>query len=282
MHPKTILVMLLALIVLLPAQWGFAEVEWQSTRQLKLEDTPLDMKYSRDGQWMYLLTEKGQLLVYDFRGDFMGSIDLGKDFDAIEPGSLPDEVLLLSRKNKSIQAIEVSPKQEIDVSQAPFKGPADAPVVIVEYTDFQCPYCAKLLDVFKELIKIYPDKLKIVYKSFPLGNHKFAYRAAVAALAAHRKGRFWEFHDRLFEYGSALNEAKIDVLRKEFGFDTPEFSALMADPEIRAQVAKDRNEGQLLGIRGTPTVYINGKQLIDKRLEGFQAAIEKELKKHQK
>jgi protein-disulfide isomerase len=96
-------------------------------------------------------------------------------------------------------------------------------------------------------------------------------------MAAHQKGKFWEFHDRLFENSKTLDTNRFMEIRKTLGFDTPEFDALMSSPKVRSQVALDRNEGQRLGVRGTPTVFINGKRLKDKSLEGFQAAIEKEL-----
>ena len=101
-------------------------------------------------------------------------------------------------------------------------------------------------------------------------------------MAAHQKGQFWKFHDRLFENYKTLDDAKILEIRKEFGFDTPEFDALMRHPEVRRRVVKDRYEGQLIGVRGTPTVFINGIRLKDKTLEGFQRAIDKELKAQNK
>ncbi len=281
MQRKIFLATLLTLSLILPVQSSLAEMEWQTTKQFNLPDIPLDMEFSKDGQWLYLLTEKGQLLVYDRMGEFRGNIEVDQGFDALEPGPYGTEVYLLSSTSKRVQVIEITHSHNIDINQSPYKGTADAPVVIVEYTDFQCPYCAKLVDIYEELMKTYPQKLKIVYKSFPLSNHKYAYRAATVAMAAHRKGRFWEFHDRLFEHHKDLDDDKIDALRKEFGFDTSEFNALIADPQIRAQVARDRSQGQRMGVRGTPTVFINGKQLKDKRLEGFKAAIDKELKKQQ-
>ena len=270
---------LLTLMLVTPASWCHADMDWQTTKNLNLPDKPLEMKFSRDGQWLYLLMDKGVLMIYDSKGPYRGMLEVGRQFDSIEPGPHENEIYLMNRRGKQIQVIEVSHVWQIDTSQSPFKGPSNAPVEIVEYTDFQCPYCARLVKIFKELMILYPGKLKIVYKSFPLGNHPFAYRAATAAMAAHQKGQFWGFHDRLFENYKDLNEAKLDVLRKQFGFDTPQFTALMNRPDIRAQVAKDRNEGLRNGVQGTPTIFINGKRLKDKRLPGFRAAIEKELKR---
>ena len=233
----------LGLFFLLVSSPCFANVELKIKSDLKFETPPIDMTFSRDGQWLYLLFESGELWVYTYQGKKKGMIDVGPGFDAIEPGPRQDEIYLLSRKNNRIQIIEATPTMGIDISASPFKGAADAPVVIAEYTDFQCPYCAKLGEIFSQLLKQYPGKIKIVYKSFPLNNHKYAWKAAAAAMAAHQKGRFWEFHDRLFEHYKTLDDNKIMEIRKEFGFDNPEFEALIKSPQVRRQVAIDYQEG---------------------------------------
>ncbi len=255
-----------------------ADTEWETKFTMTLENPPLDMAVSRDGQWIYLLLKGGTLQIYTYDRVFKGSIDVGGGYDQIEPGPLADEIYLLGSKTTNVRIIEWTPSREIDISGAPFKGKEDAPVVIAEFTDFQCPYCAQLGATFDRLLELYPGKIKIVYKSYPLSNHRFAWKAAVAAMAAHRMGQFWKFHDRLFENQKELSDEKIDQIRKAFGFDTPEFDALMRSPEVRSQVAQDRAQGQQVGVRGTPTVFINGKHLKDKTLEGFRSAIDKELK----
>lgn len=255
-----------------------ADVELKIKSELKFDKPPIDMTFSRDGQWLYLLTENGQILIYTYQGQMKGVVDVGPGFDAIEPGPLQDEIYLLSRKNNRVQIIEAIPTMEIDASSSPYKGAADAPVVIVEYTDFQCPYCAKLGETFSRLLKKYPGKIKIVYKSFPLNNHKFAWKAAVAAMAAHQKGLFWEFHDRLFANYKTLNDEKIMEIRKALGCDTPEFEKLIKSAQVRRKVATDRQEGQRNGVRGTPSIFINGKRLKDKSLKGFIESIDNELK----
>ena len=272
----------LGLLLLAMSSPCFANVELKIKSELKFDTPPVDMTFSRDGQWLYVLIGSGELWVYTYQGQLKGKINVGPGFDAIEPGPLQDQIYLLSRKDNRIQIIEATPTMGIDVSVSPYKGAAGAPVVIAEYTDFQCPYCAKLGETFSQLLKQYPGKIKIVYKSFPLNNHKYAWKAATAAMAAHQKGRFWEFHDRLFEHYNSLDDNKIMDIRKEFGFDTPEFEALIKSPQVRRQVAIDRQEGQRNGVRGTPAVFINGKRLKDKSLKGFIEAIDNELKSKEK
>jgi protein-disulfide isomerase len=282
MRLKIGLCLTLGLLLLFISTSCLADVDLNLKSELKFKTPPVDMTFSRDGQWLYVLLKNGELVIYTYQGQMKGRIDVGPGFDKIEPGPLQDEIYLLSRKDNRIQIIEATPSRGIDDSASPYKGAVDAPVVIAEYTDFQCPYCAKLGETFSKLLKQYPGKIKIVYKSYPLSNHRFAWKAAAAAMAAHQKGRFWEFHDRLFEHYKSLDDQKIMDIRKEFGFDTPEFEALIKSNEVRRQVAADHQEGQRNGVRGTPTVFVNGKRLKDKSLKGFTEAIDKELESIQK
>ena len=98
-------------------------------------------------------------------------------------------------------------------------------------------------------------------------------------MAAHQKGKFWEFHDQLFANSKSLDDNKIKEIRKTTGLDSPEFETLVKSDAVRRKVAEDLQEGQRLGVRGTPTVFVNGKLLKNKTLDGFSAAIDKELKK---
>jgi len=280
MRLKTGLCLVTSLLILVFATLGFAEVDLKIISKLQLNEPPVDMTFSRDGQWLYLLFKNGDLLVYTYQGQLQGKVSVGRGFDQLEAGPREDEVYLLNRKAKNIQIVEVNPTRQIDISGSPFKGAADAPVVITEYTDFQCPYCAKLGAVLDQMLLMFPGKVKIVYKSFPLANHRFSWKAATSAMAAHRMGKFWAFYDRLFENYKDLNDEKIMEIRRSFGFDTPEFDALIVAPDVRAKVAGDREEGLRIGVRGTPTVFINGKRLKDKSLQGLQDAVVRELKAH--
>ncbi|MGD9365588.1 MAG: thioredoxin domain-containing protein [Desulfobacteraceae bacterium] len=277
MRLRLLLYAMVVALMLMSSTLCIADVDWSFKTELNFKNPPVDMAVSRDAQWLYVLTEDGHLLVYTFDHQLKGKIPVGIEFEKIISGPSRDIIYLLSRKGNKIRILEANPSQQIDISGSPYKGAIDAPVVITEFTDFQCPYCAKLGEIFNRLLKQYPEKLKIVYKSYPLANHRYAWKAATNAMAAHQKGKFWEFHDRLFENHKTLDDNKIMEIRKTLGFDTPEFDAIMGSPQVRSQVALDRSEGQRLGVRGTPTVFINGKRLKDKSLEGLQAAIEKEL-----
>lgn len=126
----------------------------------------------------------------------------------------------------------------------------------------------------------HPRKVKLVFENFPLSSiHPFAYKAAVAALAAHDQGKFWEFHDKLFENYKALNDAKIQEIATELKLDMERFNKTMQDPSIKKLIARDIHDGQQAGIEGIPAVFINGKFLQRISLQGIEEMIEAELKK---
>jgi protein-disulfide isomerase len=129
------------------------------------------------------------------------------------------------------------------------------------------------------VLKKYPKEVKLVNKNYPLSRHKFARRAATAALAAYRQGKFWEFHEKLFENMKKLNEAKIQEIAKELELDMERFSQDMKDSAIQNIIVRDLREGRKAKVRGTPTVFINGKLVQQRNLRGFQRMIEDELQK---
>jgi protein-disulfide isomerase len=245
---------------------------------LALSGEPIDVKVSANGQWIYVLTKSRDLLVYSATGELKDTIKAEPQIDKIEVGPNENTLYLLNNRQKQIKIIDVTYVRDINIDHSPFKGKANAPVVVVDYTDFQCPYCAKLVSVFEQLLELYPDKVKIVYKSYPLRSHRFAFKAATAAMAAHEKGKFWEFHDRLFEKYNRMNDRLIMDIRKALALDMPEFDTLMNSQKIRERVIGDYREGHANGVRGTPAIFINGKRLKDKSLKGFRFAIEEELK----
>jgi protein-disulfide isomerase len=123
----------------------------------------------------------------------------------------------------------------------------------------------------------YHKEMKLVFKNFPLRNHKFAWPAAIAALAANKQGKFWELHDQLYENYNRLSDQKIREIAQQVGLDIEKFDKDMKDPELKAIVERDFQEGARAGVRGIPTIFVNGRQLKNRSFQGFQAAIEKEL-----
>ena len=133
------------------------------------------------------------------------------------------------------------------------------------------------MPLLEQVLEKNPDTVKIAFKNMPLRFHKFADPSARAALAAHKQGKFWEFHDKLFSV-EKLNNEVINNVAVEMQLDMAQFKKDMNSPEIRQMVNKDLLDAQKAGVTGTPTIFVNGKKLKNRSLAGFQAMIDKELK----
>jgi len=126
------------------------------------------------------------------------------------------------------------------------------------------------------------EKVKLVFKNFPLRRHKYAQKAAMAALAANNQGKFWEFHDRLFIDYNKLDDQKIREIALDLGFNAVEFETQMKDQKVLAKIRQDILDGKRAGVNGVPAVFINGRRLKNWSLKEFQILIDKELKKIKK
>jgi protein-disulfide isomerase len=124
-----------------------------------------------------------------------------------------------------------------------------------------------------------PKDVKLVMKHFPLPSHSFARKAAIAAMAAEKQGKFWEIHQKLFAHYRQLSDAKVEEIARELGLDMERFDRDLKDPEVQARVERDLKNGQQANVRGTPTVFLNGKVLQQRSLPGFQQSIDAEMKK---
>jgi predicted DsbA family dithiol-disulfide isomerase/Skp family chaperone for outer membrane proteins len=176
-------------------------------------------------------------------------------------------------------------RTKIETAGFPSKGPATAPVTIVEFSDFECPYCGGLFPTLKEVEKNYADKIRIVYRQFPLTNvHPHAEKAAEASLCAFEQQHFWEFHDSMFGNQRELSVADLKQRAVNFQLDTAKFNECLDSGRQAAAVQSDVQAGARAGVSGTPAMFINGrlltgnqpyseiKNLIDDELQRNQAA----------
>ena len=125
----------------------------------------------------------------------------------------------------------------------------------------------------------YPQEVKLGYKNFPLALHRFARKAAIAALAANKQGKFWEFHHKLFENHKTLDDGKIQEIAGGMGLDMERFNRDMRAPALEKLIIRDMKDGQRAGVRGIPTIFVNGKLLRNQSLQGLEEMIKAELKK---
>jgi protein-disulfide isomerase len=187
------------------------------------------------------------------------------------------------KKNANVQiTLPEPPKPPAERKQVaatgPAKGPEGAPVTIVEFSDFQCPFCSRAIGTVDEVLKAYPDKVRLVFRQFPLEFHKQAPKAAEASLCAHDQGKFWEMHDKLFANQKALEVPALKGYAKELGLDAAKFDKCLDSGEKAATVQADMADGQKVGVNGTPAFFINGILLSGAQpFEEFKSVIDAEL-----
>jgi protein-disulfide isomerase len=138
------------------------------------------------------------------------------------------------------------------------RGSKNAPVIIVEYSDFECPYCKRAAPTVEEIRKTYGDKVAIVFRQFPLGFHANAKPAAMATECAAEQGKFWEYHDILFDKSPALTQNDLISYAKSLSLDEKKFTDCLTSKKYEGKVNSDMSEGQTLGVQGTPAFFING------------------------
>jgi protein-disulfide isomerase len=161
----------------------------------------------------------------------------------------------------------------------PSIGPSDAPITIVEFSDYQCPYCQSWYQqTFDQLMANYPDKILFVYRDLPLPGHPESLPAAEAANCAGEQGAYWKFHNDLFSGQYSLGRAAYEQYASDLGMDTAAFSACLDDHRYQAEVKADYADAVRIGLSGTPSFVINGRILVGAQpFERFKAIIDAEL-----
>ncbi len=172
------------------------------------------------------------------------------------------------------------PRFEV-AAEGPAKGPENAPVTIVEFSDFECPFCLRINPTLEQVMQEYEGHVRLVFRQFPLNNiHPNAQKAAEASLCADAQGKFWEMHDAMFANPSELAVADLKKRAGEIGLDEEAFSNCLDSAEYANQVAADLNAGRALGVTGTPALYINGRFLSGAQpFEVIARVIEDELRR---
>ena len=148
---------------------------------------------------------------------------------------------------------------KLSVVGAPVIGPSDAKITMVEFSDFECPYCSAAAVHMREIMAAYPKEIKLIYKQFPLSMHSHAALAAAASLAANDQGKFWQMHDIMFANFRKLSRENMLVWAREIGLDGDKFQADLDSGKYKKVIDKDLAEGETAGVYGTPAFFINGK-----------------------
>lgn len=170
-------------------------------------------------------------------------------------------------------------RKTVDVGAAPIKGNPKAKVTIVEFSDFECPFCSRGKDVMEQVLKMYPNDVRVAFKHNPLPMHQQATPASKAAIAAGNQGKFWEMHDLLFTNQRNLNPEQFKVFAQQLGLDMAKFEADMNAEATAKLIASDMQQGAQAGVRGTPNFLVNGVQVGGAQPpDVFKAIIDRVLK----
>jgi len=199
---------------------------------------------------------------------------------ALKKGVKPEKLyeVLVAQNVQSAGQAEQQVAAKIEVGNAPVLGPKNAPVTIVEWSDFQCPFCGRVEPTLQQLREQYQGKIRFAWKNQPLSFHPNAMPAAEAAMAAHEQGKFWEFHDALFKKQGQLGPALYDEVGRQLGLDMDRFHAAIQARKHAAHIQADMAAGNAVGAQGTPTFFINGKMLIGAQpIDAFKQLIDAEL-----
>jgi protein-disulfide isomerase len=203
---------------------------------------------------------------------------------AIKAGKSADQAIAESKASKF--GTRPTPKLlddpvPIPTLGSPAMGPATAPITLVEFSDFQCPYCSKAVAQINATLKAYPNDVRLIFKQYPLVElHPAAAISAAASLAAHAQGKFWPMHDVMFANRPKLSRESILAWAKEIGLDMKRFTADLDSDAIKKAVARDRANGDKAGVEGTPTVFLNGQRYNgDLAPDAIKPVIEGELKR---
>ena len=193
---------------------------------------------------------------------------------------LIDEGVKSNGAAPAAQAAAEPAVQNIDLGNAPVMGPKNAPVTLVVFSDFECPFCGRVVPTLQQLEKDYKGKIRVAFKNQPLPMHPNAKPAAMAALAANEQGKFWEYHDKLFANQRALDRASLERYAEELKLNMGQFKSALDSNKYEAQVTADMAEASRVGVGGTPTFFVNGRQIVGAQpIDAFKSLIDEELKK---
>ena len=182
------------------------------------------------------------------------------------------------RSKTTVRILLDPPRLKVATANSPAKGPANAPIELVEFSDFQCPFCLKARPTVTKVLDTYGDQIKFVHRHFPLSNHPNAWPAAEASECAAEQGQFWPYHDRLFANSTKLTDGDLKQAAAELGMNSGRFNDCVDSHKYKAKVDADLKAGTEAGINGTPAFFINGRLLSGAQpFDAFKRIIDDEL-----
>ena len=180
-----------------------------------------------------------------------------------------------------VQVLLDPPRVKVNVpGAAPSKGPAAAPVTLVEFSDYQCPFCKRAHETIEQLVAAYPNDVRLIFMDYPLPMHNRAAAAAEAARCAGEQGKYWEYGDSLMKVAGDLSDENLKQRATELSLDATAFETCISSTKHEPSVQSDFTEGNRVGVSGTPTFFINGRMLVGaKSLEDFKQVVDDEIRR---
>ena len=232
------------------------------------------------------VTEAEQKAFYEQNKSRMGAMAEADALKRIEAGLRQQrmgerqaEFINGLRTKADVRVLLEPPRLTVPLGDDPARGPADAPITIVEFSDFQCPYCSRATATLKKLDAAYPGKIRVVYRDFPLVQiHPNAARAAEAGACANEQGKFWALHDAMFDHQDKLGDADLKQSAAALGLDAAAFNQCLDSGRHTAQWKKDTAEGERYGVTSTPAFFLNGRLVVGAQpYESFARLVDEEL-----
>lgn len=190
------------------------------------------------------------------------------------------EAYLTTLKAKTPVRVMLDPPRQTVAATGPSKGPKTAPIEMIEFSDFQCPFCLRANPTVTQVLNTYGDRIHFVYRHYPLPNHPNAHPAAEAAACAAEQGKFWQYHDALFANPSKLGATDLKQHAADLGLDAAAFNSCVDTHKTRALVDADQQAGEEAGVSGTPAFFVNGRMISGAQpFDVFKKLIDEELQK---
>jgi protein-disulfide isomerase len=182
------------------------------------------------------------------------------------------------KSKTTVRILLEPPREKVAVADSQSRGPAAAPIELIEFSDFQCPYCLRAHPTLNQVLNTYGDRIRFVYRHYPLPSHPNARPAAEASECASEQGKFWAYHDRLFADPGKLSDADLKRTAADLGLDSARFNSCVDSRKYQARVDADIKDGNDAGVSGTPAFFINGRMLSGAQpFEAFKQIIDEEL-----
>jgi len=274
---RIIVTVILCLSISMVSKNVYAKIEWKVLKQIPLADIPHDIALSNDGTTAYILCDNNIHIYMINENMISGSIPIQKKFSQIAVSQDGERLFVTDAESKQISIIQVSMIHEIEVGQSPVIGLSDAPVSVVAFFDYQCPYCARVYPDLEALLKKYPKDVNLIIKHFPLKMHRFAEQASIAALASSKQNKYQELTKIFFDNYKNINEETIRKYAEEAGLDMDAFEKDSKDPSLKDIIRQDTNLGNKVKVRGVPTLFINGRPVKNRSLTALSNMVEEEL-----